>query len=102
MDTTVLWAINVSGADSDNVVATQWGNINGGDFYIVAARPTRVWRQWGETIASIGGLIDIRWGGIVDSAGIIGGSGDINYGIRNPPRYITSFYLCQRTYTGCR
>ena len=44
IDTTKLGVVRVSGADG-NYVVIEVGNINGGDFYVVAARPTRVWWQ---------------------------------------------------------
>ena len=41
VNTAELRAIRISGADGDNV-AVEVGNRNGGDFYIIAARPTQI------------------------------------------------------------
>ena len=76
IDTTKLGVISISGTDG-NYVAIEVGNINGGDFCVVAARPTRVWQR-GEFFTPVSGAVNIRRGGVVDGIGIIGGDDDIN------------------------
>lgn len=76
IDTTKLGVVRVSGADG-NYIVIEVGNIDGGDFNVVAARPTRVWWQGVEFFAAVSGAVNIRRCGVVDGIGIIGGDGDI-------------------------
>lgn len=58
VNATVFILISVSSADGNDVIAS-FGNIDGGDFYVVAACPARVLWQQDKGLAGVSGLIDI-------------------------------------------
>ena len=73
----------IAGADGDNILAVQTGDINARNSYVVTASSTRVLWQRGKVVTGINRLIDIGRSGVVDDISIIRGNGYINYSVLN-------------------
>jgi len=75
IDTTKLSIIRISGSDGDDI-AVESGDINGGDFYVIAPGTRQVCQRV-EFFAAISGPVNISRSGIVDGVGLVGRDGDI-------------------------